>query len=176
MERNTKAYALEGLGDVFKEISLTNIPIIHVMELAIEQVKEFTSIAAVEDTIGDKDKENPNWIQIYKNYLIHGTQPESNSEARILRMKASRFTFINDLQFKKSVTGLLQRCLHKEVVVSVLREVHEGECGNHTAGRNLSLKVLRMGYYWPTLRQDAIDFVKKCDACQCHGPIIHQPS
>ncbi|XP_074363140.1 uncharacterized protein LOC141703552 [Apium graveolens] len=58
----------------------------------------------------------------------------------------------------------------------VLRDVHEGECGNHTSGRNLSLKILRLGYYWTTLRQDALDYVKRCDACQRHAPIIHQPS
>ncbi|XP_074327478.1 uncharacterized protein LOC141665390 [Apium graveolens] len=38
----------------------------------------------------------------------------------------------------------------------VLRDAHEGECGNHTNGRNLSLKIPRLGYYWPTLRHDAL--------------------
>ncbi|XP_074336822.1 uncharacterized protein LOC141673995 [Apium graveolens] len=33
-----------------------------------------------------------------------------------------------------------------------------------------------MGYYWPTLRHDAMEYVKKCDACQRHAPIIYQPS
>lgn len=58
----------------------------------------------------------------------------------------------------------------------VLRDVHAGDCGNHTNGRNLSMKILRMGYYWPTLKQDALEYVRKCDACQCHGPVIHHPS
>ncbi|XP_074336896.1 uncharacterized protein LOC141674068 [Apium graveolens] len=57
----------------------------------------------------------------------------------------------------------------------VLRDAHEGECGNHTNGRNLSLKILRLGYYRPMLRQDTLDYTKKCDAYQRHAPIIHQP-
>ena len=31
-------------------------------------------------------------------------------------------------------------------------------------------------YYWPTVKQDAIDYVKKCDACQRNAPVIHQLS
>ncbi|XP_074356234.1 uncharacterized protein LOC141695907 [Apium graveolens] len=46
---------------------------------------------------------------------------------------------------------------------------------NHTNGRNLSLKILRLGYYWMTLRHDALDYAKRCNACQRHSPIIHQP-
>ncbi|XP_074377274.1 uncharacterized protein LOC141718789 [Apium graveolens] len=75
-----------------------------------------------------------------------------------------------------SATGTLQRCIEKNEADMVLRDVHEGDCGNYTNGRNLSLKILRIGYYWPTLRQDTIDYTKKCDTCQRHAPIGHQPS
>ncbi|XP_025702637.1 uncharacterized protein [Arachis hypogaea] len=33
-------------------------------------------------------------------------------------------------------------------------EVHEGVCGTHIGGRSLASKILRAGYYWPTLQQD----------------------
>lgn len=116
------------------------------------------------------------WMTKYKEYLLLGTQPTGSNEARILKMKASRFTVIDNVLFKKSVTGLLQRCLENEEAERLLRDVHEEDCGNHSGGRNLSCKVLRMGYYWPTIKKDAVDYVKKCDACQRHAPIIHQPS
>jgi hypothetical protein len=32
-----------------------------------------------------------------------------------------------------------------------------------------------MGYNWPTMVQDYMDFAKKCAACQFHGNFIHQP-
>lgn len=93
-----------------------------------------------------------------------------------LKMKSSRFTIIDGVLFRKSAMGLLQRCLDKDEANMVLQDVHEGEPGNHTSGKNLSLNILRMGYYWPTVRHDAIEFVKNCDACHRHAPIIHQPS
>ncbi|KAA0025937.1 uncharacterized protein E6C27_scaffold34G002410 [Cucumis melo var. makuwa] len=32
-----------------------------------------------------------------------------------------------------------------------------------------------MSYYWPKMVQDSMDYAKKCDACQYHANIIHQP-
>nr|KYP36963.1 Transposon Ty3-I Gag-Pol polyprotein [Cajanus cajan] len=54
-----------------------------------------------------------------------------------------------------------------------MREVHEGICGSHSGGRTLAAKVLRAGYYWPTLKGDCAEFVKKCVQCQRHGNLIH---
>ncbi|XP_074290601.1 uncharacterized protein LOC141617317 [Silene latifolia] len=45
-------------------------------------------------------------------------------------------------------------------------DIHSGDCGNHTGGRSLSNKTLRQDYFWPTMRKDAIDYVKKCEKCQ----------
>ena len=58
----------------------------------------------------------------------------------------------------------------------MLREVHEGICGNHIGARTLVGKVLRQGYYWPTILKDATDLVKKCRICQEHAKISCLPS
>ncbi|XP_074355338.1 uncharacterized protein LOC141694879 [Apium graveolens] len=39
-------------------------------------------------------------------------------------------------------------------------------CGNHSGGNSLAIKVLRQGYYWPTMKEDATNFVRACDRCQ----------
>ena len=46
-----------------------------------------------------------------------------------------------------------------------------GSCRIHIGGRALVNKVLREGYYWPNLRGDAMELVKKCDKCQRVGAI-----
>ena len=33
----------------------------------------------------------------------------------------------------------------------------------------------RLGYYWPTMMADAIQYAWKCKACQIHADFIHQP-
>lgn len=39
----------------------------------------------------------------------------------------------------------------------------------------METRVLRVGYYWPTLRADCPEYVKKCIQCQKHNNLIHQP-
>ncbi|RDX76126.1 hypothetical protein CR513_43921, partial [Mucuna pruriens] len=48
----------------------------------------------------------------------------------------------------------------------VIREAHEGVCGTHIGGRALASKIARVGYYWPTLKHDYMEYVKKYDKCQ----------
>ena len=57
----------------------------------------------------------------------------------------------------------------------VLAELHEGICGNHSGGRTLAHRAHTQGYYWPTMKSDATDYVKKCDPCQRMSPILKSP-
>ncbi|KAL0394772.1 UNVERIFIED_CONTAM: hypothetical protein Slati_4443400 [Sesamum latifolium] len=58
----------------------------------------------------------------------------------------------------------------------VLREVHEGSCGNHSGWRSLAGKVLRQGYFWPSMQRDFLDMVRRCRKCQEHANIMHVPT
>lgn len=45
----------------------------------------------------------------------------------------------------------------------VLVEVHQGVYGSIIDGWTLARKLLKAGYYWPTLMKDSITFVRKCN-------------
>ncbi|XP_075095240.1 uncharacterized protein LOC142173533 [Nicotiana tabacum] len=47
----------------------------------------------------------------------------------------------------------------------VMREVHEGHCGNHSGGRSLVKTLIRMGYYWPKM-EEAENFAAKSRCIQ----------
>ena len=47
--------------------------------------------------------------------------------------------------------------------------MHEGVCGVHYMAKTIAHKVLRAGFWWPTLFRDAHEFVKICDTCQRFG-------
>ena len=57
-----------------------------------------------------------------------------------------------------------------------MREVHEGICGNHSGSRSLVHKLVRAGYYWPTMQKDAKAYVKTWNKCQRFSNIIRQPT
>jgi len=68
------------------------------------------------------------------------------------------------------------KCLGENKTGLVILEVHEGVCGSHIGGRALSAKLLRAGYYWPTMLQNRVEFVKKCDKCQRFSDKKHAPA
>uniref|UniRef100_A0A2N9FVX8 Integrase catalytic domain-containing protein n=1 Tax=Fagus sylvatica TaxID=28930 RepID=A0A2N9FVX8_FAGSY len=72
-------------------------------------------------------------------------------------------------------TSVKLRCLSPEEANYVIREVHEGICGNHSGARALAHKLTRAGYYWPSLLHDATQYVKTCDKCQRFANIPRAP-
>ena len=58
------------------------------------------------------------------------------------------------------------RCLEQESTSKVVKELHDGPVGGHFSGDTTAQKILRTGYYYPTLFKDAHAYVRKCDTCQ----------
>ena len=48
----------------------------------------------------------------------------------------------------------------------VITELQDRPAGGHFSGDTIAHKILRFGYYWPTLFKDAHVHVRKCDVCQ----------
>lgn len=76
---------------------------------------------------------------------------------------------LNEVLFKRAFDEMFLWCLSKEEVVHALYETHSGICGTHQAGPNLVAELKRLGYYWPTMVQDAMDFANTCKLCEIHG-------
>ncbi|KAM6556222.1 hypothetical protein CsatB_003241 [Cannabis sativa] len=115
------------------------------------------------------------WMTPIVAYLEKGILPDDNMEARKLRQRATRYVIYDGRLYRRSFSQPLLKCIDGEDCDYILREVHEGICGNHTKGNSLALKIMRQGYYWPTLRQHAFTFAKKCDKCQRIATYVHQP-
>ena len=102
--------------------------------------------------------------------------PDEKEAARKLKVQAARFVLIKDVLYKNSFSRPYLRCLGNEVADYVMREVHKGICENHSRSRSLVHKLVRVGYYWPTMQKDAEANVKACDKCQRFSNIIRQPT
>jgi len=58
------------------------------------------------------------------------------------------------------------RCLEKDDANHVLKEIHDGPAGGHYGGETTTHKILRAGYYWPTVFRDSHAYIRKCKVCQ----------
>ena len=118
----------------------------------------------------------PSWIDPIWDYLIDGLLPDDPKEASKRRTRSARFTIHKESLYKRGFFTPILKCVAGKEADYVLREVHEGVCGNHIGARTLGGKVLRQGYYWPTMLRDATELVKKFKICQKHAKISHLPS
>ncbi|XP_023911882.1 uncharacterized protein LOC112023510 [Quercus suber] len=115
------------------------------------------------------------WTFPILSFLKDGQLPADTDEAKKIRKRAARFTILNDQLYRRGFSQLYLKCLEEEEVRYVLEEVHRGICGDHMGSRSLVRKIMQAGYFWPTMQQDASDFVKKCDSCQRYGNIQRVP-
>ena len=109
-------------------------------------------------------------------YLLNRTLSSDPKEASKLRARSAKFALLQGTLYKRGFSTPLLKCIGKKDANYVLREVHEGICGNHIGAQTLARKTLRQGYYWPTMLKEVTELVRKCKICQEHAKISHLPS
>ena len=116
------------------------------------------------------------WVDPIITYIKDGNLLANPAEARKVKARTFRFTILNDELHKRGVSQPYLKCLDPEDAEYVLREIHEGVCGNHSRPRSLVGQVVRVGYFWPTMQKDAAQIGQTCDRCQRFGNIQHVPA
>ncbi|XP_063948153.1 uncharacterized protein LOC135152236 [Daucus carota subsp. sativus] len=184
---------VQGLLDQFEEVQVNRVPrefngdadalaklasqkdpaLLGVIRLEIQEVPSIPELEVTE--IQDKNGKLTWMTPIWK-YIKEGTLPEDKAEARRLKYKAARYVEYDVKLYKRGFNQPLLKCVDGEECTYVMREVHEGICGNHSGGNSLAMKILRQGYYWPTLRSDAFNFARACDKCQRFANFTNSPA
>ena len=82
---------------------------------------------------------------------MEGLLPNDPKEASELRSRSARFIIHRGTLYKRGFFTPILKCIIREDANYVLRDVHEGVCGNHIEARALAGKVLRQRYYCPTM-------------------------
>eukprot|EP00253_Pinus_taeda_P026510 PITA_26510 len=90
----------------------------------------------------------------------------SRSEQRRIRYQEKDYMIIGDMLYHHGIDTVLRRCLTHEEAKKVLNDCHSGACGVHQSGYATAQKILRAGYFWPTMFKDCITTVRSCHACQ----------
>jgi ribonuclease HI len=92
---------------------------------------------------------NRNWQTPYLQYLHQGELPLDRAEARRLARRAKSFVLLGDGKelYRRSPSGILQRCISIAEGHELLQEIHSGACGHHAAPRALVGNTFRQGFY-----------------------------
>jgi hypothetical protein len=113
---------------------------------------------------------------IHDQCLPAGIDARSAEAARVLR-RSKGFVLADGKLYRCGArSGVLMKCVTTEDGYDILREIHEGVCGNHAASRTLVGKAYRAGFWWHTAVTDAEDLVRRCQNCLFFGKQTHVPA
>lgn len=129
----------------------------------------------IEETLQLSDEGN-NWMTDIKNFMAGLYVPSNPKEVVKLNCMKARYKLEDGILFKRSFYRPLLRCLNPEEAMEAIRRLHEGDGVGHIGGHAMVIQLMRQGFFWPTMRANAIEFAKKCEKCQKHGDSILQPT
>ena len=83
---------------------------------------------------------------------------------------------LDDELYRRTIDGLLLKCLGSEQSKITIGEVHEGIYETHQSAHKMVWLLRRAGFYWPTMFDDCSRYYKGCEACQKFGDIQLAPA
>ncbi|XP_060178190.1 uncharacterized protein LOC132608130 [Lycium barbarum] len=106
------------------------------------------------------EAEKVDWRQTMIDYLCYSILPEDPKRKTEIRRRAPRFLYYKDTLYRRLFEGVLLRCLGEEEATQAMQEAHSGVCGSHQSRSKLHFHIKRVGYYWPTMVKDCLDYAR----------------
>jgi hypothetical protein len=107
----------------------------------------------------------------WRNELIDYIKEPSRTVDRKVWQQAIRYIVTDRTLYRRTLDGLLLKCLSEEEAKLAMGEVHEGMCGSHQSAPKMRWALRRAGVYWPTMLQDCFEYYRGCEACQKFGKV-----
>lgn len=101
----------------------------------------------------------------YLQYLKAKKLPEDRVEAWRIAAKAINYLALKATLYRRGKSNPWLRCVGLEEASKIIKEIHQGVYGVYEGATTLVNKIFRQGHYWPTMKKEAEDFVKKYNVC-----------
>jgi hypothetical protein len=102
---------------------------------------------------------------IYFLQKLHPPDGLEKNKVRDLKLKAIIYCLIDHILYWKYPLGVLLRCLDPKEAQNTMNDFHDNLCGGHHFWRTTTYKILRAGYFWPSLFTDVCAKIRACDKC-----------
>ena len=132
--KNANAYALAKLSST-RDVELLDTVLVEF--LAEPNIKQRPEMMELE--------QEPSWMDPIIVYLKNDKLPKNKMEARVLRLKAACYVIYDDKLYRRGHSMPLLNCVVPSEAEYIIKEIHEGICGNHAGGQSLAFKTLRQG-------------------------------
>nr|GEY72843.1 reverse transcriptase domain-containing protein [Tanacetum cinerariifolium] len=102
------------------------------------------------------------------NFIVKGmTSQQKNKFLKDVK----HYLWDDPFLFKICADQVIRRCMHGKKPLDILEACHNGPTGGHHVANLTAKKIFDAGFFWPTIYNDAHEFVKNCNSCQRQGKI-----
>jgi hypothetical protein len=91
-------------------------------------------------------------------------------------MQALKYTVLEGELYRRTMDGLLLKCLGEEEAKLAMGEVHGGMCRTHQSAHKMKWILRQAGFFWPMMVEDCFRYFNGCEACQIFGDIQRAPT
>jgi hypothetical protein len=101
-------------------------------------------------------------------FFLQNLQPPSGMEknkGRALKLKSIKYCLVDQILYWKDPLCVLLRCLDLQEAQRIMSGFHDSLCGGNYFWRTIAYKILRDGYFWPSLFTDVYAKIRACVKC-----------
>ena len=154
---------------------LASVVFTHLAKEVLVEVQPQRSIETETIQVLAIQESGQSWMTPWIKYLEEGRLPEDLNQARKIRINAPMYTILENTLYRRGFFTPWLKCVEATVRKQIIEEMHAGMCGAHTGSRAVAQKVLRAGYFWPSLTSDTTEIIRRCRSCQVHSNIPALP-
>jgi hypothetical protein len=70
---------------------------------------------------------------------------------------------LDNILYRRTIDGLLLKCLGSDQSMIAMGEVHEGICGTHQLAVKMKWLIHCVGFYWPTMLSNCFRYYRGCE-------------
>ncbi|RVX03412.1 Retrovirus-related Pol polyprotein from transposon 17.6 [Vitis vinifera] len=110
----------------------------------------------IRDKKGVENVEVP-WFAHIANYLVMGEIPSewSSQDKKNFFAKVHAYYWEKPFLFKYCADQIIRKCVPEQEKHGILSHCHGNACGGHFASQKTAMRVLQLGFWWPSLFKDA---------------------
>jgi hypothetical protein len=165
--RNTQADALSKLTALGSLNEKRPIIIMEIPHLSIDLPQ--SPFAITDGPVEEK------WYILILRFLTTWELPTDGLEAKMIKILALMYSIWDNEIYKRGYLQSWLKCVVKIKAQEMLFLVHEDIYDNHQRKKDVGQKILRIGFYWSTLKTYTTVVVWKCENCQFNNKISRIP-
>ena len=98
----------------------------------------------------------------------------SRDERQWLHHVSKNYLIVDNTLYRRGIDCILRHCLTHDEAEVVLNDCHGGACGGHLSGISTAQKILRVGYFWPSILRIVLMRSRGATLSKClHWAFIH---